>query len=119
MRAIRVRRSISTNVRRSTAGTMNTWVTPYPASMSARHSAPVMRLRLCPSIVMMVGSPDWEYATPKREGGRPKADQVGGPHPASLCSATLPFHGRDGASGGPAHHLIASGLTGEPTAPVI
>src|SRR5881394_2964605 len=40
-RLIEVRRSISANVRRSTAGTMNTCVTPYPSSISARTCAPV------------------------------------------------------------------------------
>src|SRR6266508_621984 len=37
-----VRRSISAIVRRSTAGTMKTWVTPYPASISASTRAPVV-----------------------------------------------------------------------------
>jgi len=37
-----VRRSISAMLRRRTAGTMNTCVTPYPASVSANITAPVI-----------------------------------------------------------------------------
>src|SRR5262249_45221877 len=54
-RLMSVRPSIMAMVLRSTAGTWNTWVTPYPLSMSARHSAPLI-FRLCPSMVSLSGT---------------------------------------------------------------
>src|SRR2546423_15698543 len=51
MRLIFVRRSISAKVLRSTAGTIKTCVTPYPASISARHWAPVIFAIVAPYLL--------------------------------------------------------------------
>ena len=59
MRLIFVRRSISAKVLRSTAGTIKTCVTPYPASISARHWAPVIFAIVAPYLMAsgLVGDP--------------------------------------------------------------